>query len=147
MIVANENKNYRVIAKSENIRELREEIENLVWDYVFKHSIIEKKYFKKSRSHKWGNVPYGYFVVSQNNKLTVYNKFVRTGILYNSTIVEKAISLVLIEPEKKQFTPLIKDSEYVAISEQKIDDFEHIHRAILEKQRQSQLLDSDRGNL
>jgi hypothetical protein len=104
MIIAKEIKgklgSYKIIEKNNCVRYLINEIENLTFDYVNKFQVIERKFQKKSLSGKYGNMDYGFFVVKGNDKLTVYNKFLDRGIIYNSTIVKKIITFIIVRPRK-----------------------------------------------
>lgn len=113
MIISVQNNNYKIIYQSPCIRHLQDELECVSWDFVLKHSVIEKKFYKKSSSRKWGKVPYGFFMVSKQNKITIYRKVKNAGYIYNTDSVHKVISFILILPEKPVFIPEQKKSDYI----------------------------------
>ena len=118
MIICKHANEYRIIYESVCLRDLYNELEELAWDYVNKLQVIPRIFYRKSTSHKWGKVPLGYFLVAGPNKVTVYNKLFRYGILYNSTIIEKKISFILIKPKKITIAEMPDDyEEYRPIEE------------------------------
>ena len=101
MIICKHNNEYKIISESECIRTLYDELEAFAWTYVNKLQIVHQKFYRKSKSHKWGNVPMGYFAVMSPQKITIYRKSQLSGIIYNSLKVEKIISFIMIKPRKK----------------------------------------------
>jgi hypothetical protein len=132
MIVAKEKDKYKILLKSGNLREMQQEAENLTWDFVFARSVIDKKYFKKSRSGQWGNVPEGFFVVSKPGKYTIYEKKIKAGYLFNRVVIKKHISFFIIEPEGRIFEN-IERGNYFDACEQKQRLFFEIHEEVAKK--------------
>lgn len=143
MIIANKGKKYEVVYKSACVRELQDMLENLTWDYVLEREVIEKKYYKKSVSGKWGKVPLGFFVVAQFDKLTIYRKFIKYGIFYNSVCIEKAISFLLVAPEKRIFVGPEKNGRYIEFADEKNNDFAQIHSDIINRKSEDPIQRSD----
>lgn len=104
MIICKQN-DYNIIYRSCCIRDLYNTIETLASDYIDRLQIVPKIFYKKSLSSRWGKAPEGYFLVSRPSKITIYKKSILKGVLYNSTVVSKVISFILIKPIKCIFTP------------------------------------------
>lgn len=53
-----------------------------------------EKFYEKSKSGKWGRVPFGYFVCRGSNKtkFTIYRKYYQCGYIYSSVKIDKVCS-------------------------------------------------------
>jgi hypothetical protein len=132
MIVAKKNLDKNIIVyQSDNIKELQRKLEEICFEYLQKLQISPEIYYR-SRSKKYGKCPYGYFVIPQHNKLTIYYKNLNKGYIYNSDNVCKIISFLLIEPQKNKFELKNYDAnETFEKTKYKISCWNKIHESII----------------
>lgn len=142
MIISNSKNDYRIIFKSKCIRELQNAMEDIAVDFKNKFEIGPMVFYKKSKSKKHGWHPYGYFLVAQRNKITIFHKYINKGILYNSEVIEKINSFFLIEPKKNTFIPAEKFN-YLNAASLKINLFKDIHKELIGKTSQTLLRSED----
>lgn len=103
MIISKNNGEIKIIYKSKNINELYYKLEEFAFNYLKNLEVKNENIYKPSKSKKYGNHPYGFFIVSKYNKLTIFNKFINTGIIYSSTEIKKIISFYIIKKKSKKF--------------------------------------------
>ncbi len=140
MILIDINKTKNVLFKSENLRELRHKLEELSFDYLNSLQVSEQKYYKKSKSGKWGNAPFGFFMVYSGNKIQIYNKQLQKGFVYNGYTVFKFITFELIEPVKK---PFFNTAGFdMGEVKKKLMAFHDIHNEILEKKKAEEIIEN-----
>lgn len=98
MIIAKVNKELKIICKSDNINFLQTELEGVAYSFVKEFEIVPFVFHKKSRSGKWGNVPKGYFMTRDRNKINIFNKIHETGWIYSAFKIVKIATFYLIKP-------------------------------------------------
>jgi hypothetical protein len=93
-----------IVYKSNSYREVHAELEAYVAQFVRKKQGdifgSDIKFYQKSVSGKFGKVPYGYIICKGNRsypKLTVYNKVVVKGIIYDTWTVNKIMSCQIFD--------------------------------------------------
>lgn len=121
---------YKTILKTKNVSELWRGLEECAYDYLSRLQVQDEQYHPKSLSGKWGKHPFGYFMVYNPGKITIYHKRLAPGYLYNSVKVDKVVSFFAIEPTKKEYQFLPRD-------EVAIQDF------IMEKQNEWRVIHDD----
>jgi len=132
MIIAKYNKGYKVIYESKCIRELWRKLEEMAIDYLLKLEVQDEKYFKKSKSRGWTSHPYGYFLVKGQDKLNIYHKYISKGYIYNSTVIEKLITFILVRPQKETEFIYLDDSEDYKLDSIIIDQFTLLKKELLQ---------------
>lgn len=105
------------------------------------------KFYDKSKSGKWGNVPDGYFICKgkKKNKYSVYCKTLNSGILYSEKQIRKICSFEIVKlprhlkikyyQEQEDFEDT--DFQYLIDSAlaEKLTKFGKIHKELIEKIR------------
>ena len=101
MIIANiPKKGLRILYESKCLRDLFNMLEDIAFDYVNKYEVIERKFYPKSTSKKYGKCKYGYFIIKSNDKLTIMKKSLSVGWVSNSDKIEKIITFFILRPYK-----------------------------------------------
>jgi hypothetical protein len=106
-------------------------VEALAYDFIeAKEGINNYKIYNKSLSGQFGKVPYGYCICKSRNKylkLTIFQKELIKGILYNSWKMTKIISFQILEPEKKNESELFRPETDEFRIQEKIIKWNTIH--------------------
>jgi hypothetical protein len=134
MIITKMDGKNKVIYKSNNLNELFRKVEELAFVFLNTFQVQPEKYFQKSKSHKWGWVPYGFFMVSRFDKVIIYKKEQLKGYIYNCDSVRKIISFSIVRPESREIPEIEKDYDLIndAVN-YKINKWEIIHNTIQKK--------------
>lgn len=132
MIVVKHNKENIILDSSNDIRYLRYRLEELAYAYVNELQVVDFNFYPKSKSKKYGKCPYGYFMIADGEKITIYNKEKINGWVYNSYRVNKICTFTLIKPIKKIFDN--QEEEDIEIDYRiKKRFFNGVHQELLEK--------------
>ena len=126
MIISKINNELKIICNNSNISFLINKLENIAYDYVSKFEIIPFEFYKKSKSRKWGKVPDGYFMVSDKNKINIYQKNYIYGWIYGAINIRKVATFYLIKPEKV-FRPIEYITKNIMETDDRIEMFKDIH--------------------
>lgn len=129
MIIAKSDKVYKVVYKNNNLRELLRNIEEIAFDFLLSNEVQPEKYFKKSKSGYYKSHKFGYFMVASFDKITIYNKYIAKGYVYNSTEVKKIITYILIRPQARA-DPILYENEWDE-NNIKGNYFEDVHKELL----------------
>lgn len=127
MIIVKKNKKYKVFYKNDNLRELQRRLEEFAFEHILTYEVQPERYFKKSKSGYYKTHKFGYFMVAGCDKITIYNKHISNGYLYNSTVVDKIATYILIRPKQRKNLAPIEVEDF----NQKIDYFESVHKELI----------------
>jgi hypothetical protein len=131
MIVAKFDKKYKVIYENYNLRELLRKLEEIAFEFVLQHEVQPEKYFKKTKSGFYKTHKMGYFAVSNWDKITIFEKYIDKGYIYNQIKIRKVITYILIRPERSSVIQGMKESEWDEDKYlEKIALFQNIHKEI-----------------
>jgi len=132
MIIAKKDRKYKVIYENNNLRELLRHIEEIAFDFLLSNEVQDEKYFKKSKSGYYKSHKMGYFMVAGYDKITIYNKYIDKGYLYNSIEVKKIITYILIRPIRR--LPAVYYENEWESDLYKSQYFADVHKELLLKQ-------------
>lgn len=132
MIIAKRDRRYKILIKCDNTMELFRKLEETAYEFILSLEVQPERYFKKSKSGYYKTHKFGYFMVSSWDKITIFRKYISTGVFYNSTVVDKIVTYFLIRP-KPEPQPRVSDENVNENMLMKVEYFEDIHREILER--------------
>jgi hypothetical protein len=130
MIIAKYDKKYQVIYKNSNLRELLRMLEEIAFEFVLQREVQPERYFKKTKSGFYKTHKMGYFAVSSWDKITIFEKYIEKGYIYNSgPKVRKIITYILVRPS---FSPCEKEGMWnVDKYLEKVTLFQFIHEELI----------------
>lgn len=129
MIIAKHNKKYEIIYKNSNLRELLRMLEEIAFEFVLKREVQPERYFKKTKSGFYKTHKMGYFAVAGWDKITVFEKYIEKGYIYNSgPKVRKIITYILVRPDitRNIFLSEWSEDKYL----EKITFFQFVHEEL-----------------
>lgn len=90
MLVVKHDLKYKIVYESNNLKELQHKLEELSYEYVCQYEKIPFEFNEK----------YGYYMVHKPNKIQIFKKTKNRGWAYDSDVIQKIISFLLIEPKR-----------------------------------------------
>lgn len=129
MIIAKYDKKYSIIYKNSNLRELLRMLEEIAFEFVLQREVQPEKYFKKTKSGYYKTHKMGYFAVSGWDKITVFEKYIEKGYIYNSgPKIRKIITYILVRPTitRNLFLDEMLEDKYL----EKLTLFRFIHEEL-----------------
>lgn len=78
-----------------NLNELRRKMEEIAYDYLYALQVQPEKFTAKD-PHKLYKGIKGFFMVHDVDKITIYNRYLEKGYLYNYTVLKKITTFSII---------------------------------------------------
>jgi len=121
-----------IISDIDNLEELRRRMEEVAHEYLCSLQVQEENFIKRD-SHKIYKGIKGYFMVHDVDKITIYNRTIEKGYLYNYTVLRKITTFSIIRHKNIGFKSY-QETGYMEMDklQQKIDNWRELHEDIID---------------
>lgn len=105
MILKQDKFGYIILEKSaENINYFYRRLEQIAEEFLNRLEVQnEIKFYKKKTEFSSSRTGKNFFIVAKPNCLTIYQKKISTGYIYNSKFIEKIAKFILVESRESNF--------------------------------------------